>query len=60
LARAIGKFVRRSRDGLGWSQANLAEQFETSVEFVSMLERGALATTDRRTCAAFRATFARS
>ena len=41
LARAIGKVVRRSRDGLGWSQADLAEQVETSVEFVSMLERGA-------------------
>jgi transcriptional regulator with XRE-family HTH domain len=41
LARAIGKVVRRSRDGLGWSQADLAEQVDTSVEFVSMLERGA-------------------
>lgn len=40
LALRIGAAVRRLREGVGWSQAELAERIETSVEYVSMLERG--------------------
>lgn len=41
LARRLGKRLRRRRTDLGWSQATLAEAIGTSVEYVSMLERGA-------------------
>ena len=32
--------IRERRDALGWSQAKLAERIDTSIEYVSMLERG--------------------
>ena len=41
LAKRIGASVRRLREGVGWSQAQLAERIDTSGEYVSMLERGA-------------------
>jgi transcriptional regulator with XRE-family HTH domain len=41
LARRLGGAVRRRRNDLGWSQAVLAERIEASVEYISMLERGA-------------------
>jgi transcriptional regulator with XRE-family HTH domain len=41
LAKRIGAAIRRRRSDLGWSQATLAERIETSVEYTSMLERGA-------------------
>lgn len=41
LAKRVGSAVRRRRNDLGWSQAILAERIEASVEYVSMLERGA-------------------
>jgi len=41
LAARIGARMRERREALGWSQATLAEKIDTSVEFVSMLERGA-------------------
>ena len=39
-ALRIGKAVRAARAKLGWSQAFLAERVDSSVEFVSLLERG--------------------
>lgn len=41
IAKRLGIQVRKRRVSLGWSQATLAERIETSVEYVSMLERGA-------------------
>lgn len=41
LAKRIGVAIRRRRSEIGWSQATLAERIETSVEYTSMLERGA-------------------
>lgn len=40
LAARIGAAVRRRREELGWRQAGLAERIGTSVEYVSMIERG--------------------
>lgn len=40
LAKRFGVEIRRRRNALAWSQAMLAERIETSVEYVSMLERG--------------------
>lgn len=40
-SKQIGVSVRALRTKLGWSQAVLAERIETSVEYVSFLERGA-------------------
>ncbi|MBM4283103.1 MAG: helix-turn-helix transcriptional regulator [Deltaproteobacteria bacterium] len=41
LAARMGVWIRERRDALGWSQATLAERIDTSIEYVSMLERGA-------------------
>ncbi len=41
LAARIGATVRRRRKELGWRQAGLAERICTSVEYISMIERGA-------------------
>ena len=41
IAKRLGIQVRKRRVALGWSQASLAERIDTSVEYVSMLERGA-------------------
>jgi transcriptional regulator with XRE-family HTH domain len=40
LAARIGASIRSNRGRLKWSQAVLAEQLGTSVEYVSLLERG--------------------
>jgi transcriptional regulator with XRE-family HTH domain len=40
LAKRIGRNVRQHRTALGWSQAVLAERLDTSVEYISLLERG--------------------
>ena len=40
MAARLGQRVRARRLALGWSQAALAERLTTSVEYVSMLERG--------------------
>ena len=40
LARRIGDAVRQNRRQLGWSQADLAEEADISVDHVGMLERG--------------------
>lgn len=41
LARRVGLATRRRRNELGWSQAVLAEHIDASVEYISMIERGA-------------------
>ena len=40
LAHRIGTAVRACRTKLGWSQAVLAERLDSSVEYVSLMERG--------------------
>lgn len=40
VAARIGDAVRTCRKKVGWSQAVLAEQVDTSIEYVSLLERG--------------------
>ena len=40
LAHRIGTAVRACRTKHGWSQAVLAERLDTSVEYVSLIERG--------------------
>ncbi|HEY2406941.1 MAG TPA: helix-turn-helix transcriptional regulator [Polyangiaceae bacterium] len=40
LAASLGAAVRACRTEHGWSQAVLAERLESSVEYVSLLERG--------------------
>lgn len=40
IAKRLGKRVREHRLALGWSQAVLAERIETSVEYISLMERG--------------------
>ncbi len=41
LAKRLGAAVRRRRNELSWSQAVLAEHIDSSVEYISMIERGA-------------------
>ncbi len=41
IGQRLGERVRERRLELGWSQAALAEHIDTSVEYVSMIERGA-------------------
>ncbi|MBM4358101.1 MAG: helix-turn-helix transcriptional regulator, partial [Deltaproteobacteria bacterium] len=41
LAKKLGAAVRRRRNELAWSQAVLAEHINSSVEYISMIERGA-------------------
>lgn len=40
LARRIGDAIRQNRRHLGWSQAELAEEAEVSVDHIGLLERG--------------------
>ena len=40
LARRIGDAIRQNRRHLGWSQAELAEELDVSVDHVGLLERG--------------------
>jgi transcriptional regulator with XRE-family HTH domain len=40
LARRIGDAIRQNRRQLGWSQADLAEEAEVSVDHIGLLERG--------------------
>lgn len=40
LARRIGDAIRQNRRQLGWSQAELAEEAEVSVDHIGLLERG--------------------
>jgi transcriptional regulator with XRE-family HTH domain len=40
LAARIGSAVRGCRKKVAWSQAVLAERLESSVEYVSLIERG--------------------
>ncbi len=40
LALQVGAAVRVCRTKLGWSQAALAERLDSSVEYVSLIERG--------------------
>ena len=40
LARRIGDAIRRYRRQQGWSQAELAEEADVSVDHIGLLERG--------------------
>lgn len=40
LARRIGDAVRQNRRHAGWSQAELAEEADVSVDHIGLLERG--------------------
>jgi transcriptional regulator with XRE-family HTH domain len=40
LSQRMGGSIRRLRKARGWSQAELAERVEVSLDYVSLLERG--------------------
>jgi transcriptional regulator with XRE-family HTH domain len=40
LSQRLGGSIRRLRQARGWSQAELAEKVDVSVDYVSLLERG--------------------
>jgi transcriptional regulator with XRE-family HTH domain len=40
LTQRLGVSIRRLRQARGWSQAELAERVDVSVDYVSLLERG--------------------
>lgn len=40
LSQRLGASIRRLRKARGWSQAELAEKVDVSLDYVSLLERG--------------------